>query len=267
MRSRRNGSTSTIVIFYKKKRYFFSAAVMVSDRKAAATVIACAVFSLLLASVLISPPSSNHAPHALPPRGAAAAPRQPLGLGDHDGVGEDGGGGLLGGRRGSVAPHKVQSPRSAPPMEAPVNVDDVSSPGNAAASSLFLPGTLRLPRAEVLRRCRVPRPTPATGDFQKHYARPLCAVSSKHHLKYVLMPKAASSSGRRMMKNDFAAPARDVGFCLEDRKVDPWWAFTVVREPMSRFYAGYDEMFARKIEEVARNPNTPVRPQQSPTHE
>jgi len=115
-------------------------------------------------------------------------------------------------------------------------------------SLIFVPGTLDLPRAQVLQRCYTD-PSLYAKHFNKagqHMGEGFCAKSERHKLMYFHIPKAGSSTSRHAMLDLF--DAHDNAHC---RPQDNDWAecqkVSIVREPTSRFYAGYDEWFARRL--------------------
>ncbi|CAK9021898.1 2-amino-3-carboxymuconate-6-semialdehyde decarboxylase (Picolinate carboxylase) [Durusdinium trenchii] len=117
----------------------------------------------------------------------------------------------------------------------------------SSGATLFEPGSLQWSRTETLRQCFVDPKffTPVT---------PYCVVSEEHKLVYFLLPKSGSSTGRHVMRIDFGTQEK-LGFSCYKRLRNP--AFTSIvstRNPVSRFYASYDETFVRVLGRPERVP-------------
>jgi len=110
--------------------------------------------------------------------------------------------------------------------------------GPSGTGEIFEPGSLDLSRTESIARCFVNQ---SLYKVEKN----LCAYSSKYHLYYYLIPKSGSSSGRHIMKGDFAA--YETSTCAELSNLPGTKKTVSVRNPLSRFYASYDEAFVRRL--------------------
>ena len=134
--------------------------------------------------------------------------------------------------RGSPAKNASTTPKTGIPPPAA---------GAAAVGRVFLPGSITADsRIDVMRRCYV--------DPQKlhlrHFSQELCSISEKYKLVYYLMPKSGSSTGRHVMKHDFDATER--GGC-KHMDLSAYFRFAILRNPVSRFFASYEEMFVRRL--------------------
>mmetsp|Transcript_25583 Transcript_25583/g.48438 ORF Transcript_25583/g.48438 Transcript_25583/m.48438 type:complete len:422 (+) Transcript_25583:189-1454(+) len=113
--------------------------------------------------------------------------------------------------------------------------------------SLFLPGSLDLPRAEVFKKCYV-----SPVYYKEHFypTSQICSVSHADRLMYLNVPKSGSSTSRTVFAAGFGAV--DNQMCGPGK---PSWSthkkVSIVRDPLTRFYAGYDEAFARVLSELS----------------
>eukprot|EP00924_Labyrinthula_sp_SR-Ha-C_P008250 maker-scaffold_11-snap-gene-7.5-mRNA-1 protein AED:0.05 eAED:0.05 QI:289/1/1/1/0.4/0.16/6/641/375 len=128
---------------------------------------------------------------------------------------------------------------------------------NLPAISTFLPGTLSLPRLEVINKCYVD-----TKKYGAHRTGNMCTYSEEFNLFYLLLPKSGSSTGRHVMKHDFAAREYLTNICRKHLKNEKTFGdgkklpmnTISLRNPISRFYASYDEMFVRKLPYIDKIP-------------
>jgi len=127
-----------------------------------------------------------------------------------------------------------------PPDEVGITLED--SKETPPAEELFLPGSLNQTRAQVMRQCYVHPHT-----YSRHFNNGLCARLDSSHLMYFHVPKSGSSTSRHLMVDVLGA--KDTQSCSP--KLGHVWnqaiKVSVVRDPMDRFFAGYDEMFARRL--------------------
>lgn len=115
---------------------------------------------------------------------------------------------------------------------------------------VFEPGKMNGTRTDVIRKCFV---NPI--KYRKHIQNPpICNIAEKYKLLFVLVPKSGSSTGRHVMKYDFGgkdiyscpSSQRDVsGFDTNNKQ--PYFIFTVLRNPITRYYASHDELMVRKL--------------------
>ena len=104
---------------------------------------------------------------------------------------------------------------------------------------VFAPGTLSMSRLEAFSMCYID-----PVRYKKHLQRPLlCAISETYNISYHLIPKSASSTGRHVMKETFAAEEHH---CSQNERQTNLH-FTIVRDPLSRFLASFDEMLLRYV--------------------
>jgi len=100
---------------------------------------------------------------------------------------------------------------------------------------------------QVFRKCFV-SPT----YYKEHFygrGHQICAKSAQDKLMYLNIPKSGSSSSRTIFAKGFGA--QDNQQCSPSHA--DWPAYkkvAVVRDPLTRFYAGYDEAFARVLTEL-----------------
>lgn len=108
---------------------------------------------------------------------------------------------------------------------------------------VFEPGSLKLPRAEVFKQCFV-----SPSYYKEHFNHNdnLCAISTPHKLFYYHIPKSGSSTSREVFVKGFSG--KDYQHCpLKHQGYSSHKKVAIVRDPISRFYAGYDEAFARVL--------------------
>jgi len=111
----------------------------------------------------------------------------------------------------------------------------------------FLAGTLNLTKAEALDHCY------ADPDIYKHHftRRKMrgIPISLKNKLVFVMIAKSGSSTGRWVMNNVLEAEELKVDKNLVDLspggKYEDFEVISFVRDPLSRFYSSYDEVFYR----------------------
>ncbi|KAL7483734.1 hypothetical protein ACHAW6_009371 [Cyclotella cf. meneghiniana] len=109
----------------------------------------------------------------------------------------------------------------------------------------FLPGTLAMGSAEALQYCYVDM-----AEYREHFDRLFSvqvSVADKHKLIYRNIPKSASSSSRRIMKDFFGGEDTR----LKHRRLNEYvlklnyTLISFIRDPLDRFYSSYDEAFLR----------------------
>ncbi|EJK43923.1 hypothetical protein THAOC_37582, partial [Thalassiosira oceanica] len=108
--------------------------------------------------------------------------------------------------------------------------------GSVAFSAWGLEYDARADAASLLGRLHFP-----LGD------RLITAISHDYHLIYMLIPKCSSSTGRSLIKHLFNATQESmspVGRDLSTRFRN-YSVITSIRDPLSRFYSQYDEVFLR----------------------
>lgn len=109
----------------------------------------------------------------------------------------------------------------------------------------FLPGGLNMTHAQTLHRCWAD-----PNVYRLHFPlgdRLITAISHDYHLIYMLIPKCSSSTGRSLIKHLFNATQESmspVGRDLSTRFRN-YSVITSIRDPLSRFYSQYDEVFLR----------------------
>ena len=111
----------------------------------------------------------------------------------------------------------------------------------------FKPGTLNLTSQQTLSYCYSD-----TAIYKKHFpssSRLVTSISDTHMLIYIMLPKSASSSARWIMDNVLEAsdtPLSGLGNELNPGgEYENYTTLTFVRDPLSRFYSSYDEVFLR----------------------
>lgn len=111
----------------------------------------------------------------------------------------------------------------------------------------FKPGTINLTPQQTLPYCHVDR------DIYKHHfpksSRQVTSISDTHMLIYLMLPKSASSTARWVMDNVLNAsdtPLSGLGTELNPGgDYENYTTITFVRDPLSRFYSSYDEVYLR----------------------
>jgi len=118
---------------------------------------------------------------------------------------------------------------------------------NPAASAvakplLFRPGTLQVSSVEALRHCHAD-----VNVYEKHFRWVnRVSMSQKYGIIYAMLPKSGSSTARLMMREKFdGVEKRFKANQYNDTQLHNLTVFTFVRDPLSRFFASYDESFAR----------------------
>ena len=113
--------------------------------------------------------------------------------------------------------------------------------GTTPPPHYFAPGSLKWDRTTVLKRCFLPKGFKVSENQG-------CTVSEKHKLVYHMTPKSGSSTGRHVVKADFEGKdwthARD---CQRATLLRGWLNFATLRNPTTRAFASYEEMFVRNI--------------------
>ena len=106
----------------------------------------------------------------------------------------------------------------------------------------FLPGTLvNLNRTQTLRMCKV--------KYKKLPSIQGCSMSRKYKILFFLTPKSGSSTGRHVIKKDFGG----VDYNHESQcrvpkgEEEEWITMAVLRNPATRAFASYEEMFVRRL--------------------
>jgi len=114
----------------------------------------------------------------------------------------------------------------------------------------FEPGSLSLSRTEALNRCYVERKE-RRSDFN------MCTVSDVYHITYFMLPKSGSSTGRHVMKDvkhGFSGKEISRPECNRKLRDSEFLNIVSVRNPLTRFFASYDEAFVRKLPSQHRIP-------------
>eukprot|EP01062_Namystynia_karyoxenos_P080342 TRINITY_DN8636_c0_g1_i2.p1 TRINITY_DN8636_c0_g1~~TRINITY_DN8636_c0_g1_i2.p1 ORF type:complete len:509 (+),score=126.90 TRINITY_DN8636_c0_g1_i2:97-1527(+) len=114
------------------------------------------------------------------------------------------------------------------------------APGLRRAPGDFDPGDLNVPRDQVVARCAVP-----LQQYRGHLMTGATMTSHKHNVALLMGPKAGSSTSRHLI---LLFEGRDEGRSGLRRLKDSVWRAWLVREPLSRFYAQYEEMIARSFQ-------------------
>lgn len=102
---------------------------------------------------------------------------------------------------------------------------------------VFIPGSLKLPASEVLRKCHFD-PT----LWKDHRGKYQCVISDEAKMVYYHVPKSGSSTNRRKFRGHFDGKDGSV-FCGKGQqdKILAYRAMTAVREPLGRFYSQFME--------------------------
>mmetsp|Transcript_859 Transcript_859/g.1678 ORF Transcript_859/g.1678 Transcript_859/m.1678 type:complete len:380 (+) Transcript_859:9-1148(+) len=114
-------------------------------------------------------------------------------------------------------------------------------PLQSKSSEVFAPGTLALPRQDVLAQCWS---DPQNEFFKQHYARHTCTYSDKYKLLYYLIEKSGSSSNRLMTAESLGASETSCTSHQSQSKAQ----IAFVRNPITRFFAQYEEFTARRLD-------------------
>jgi len=109
----------------------------------------------------------------------------------------------------------------------------------------FHPGTLNITSFETFQYCYC-----NPNVYKDHLTKfNKISVSAQYQLVYVMVPKSGSSTARLTMKHVFNATEvkanTDRMQGLHHNKDKNFTVFTFVRDPLSRFFSGYDEAFWR----------------------
>jgi len=107
----------------------------------------------------------------------------------------------------------------------------------------FLPGSLNLSRTGVLHKCYVPASV-------KLPAGQGCSRSDKYKIIFHMTPKSGSSTGRHVIKNDFGGVdhfSDSACRAPSGPDHDHWIEVAVLRNPSTRAFASYEEMFVRRL--------------------
>ena len=111
----------------------------------------------------------------------------------------------------------------------------------------FIPGTLTLTQAETLSHCYAD-PDIYEHHFPKRKIRGI-PISLKHKLVFIMIAKSGSSTGRWVMNNVLDAEElkvqKDLLELSPGGKYEDFSTITFARDPLSRFYSSYDEVFYR----------------------
>eukprot|EP00756_Hemistasia_phaeocysticola_P059413 Hpha_TRINITY_DN36181_c0_g1::TRINITY_DN36181_c0_g1_i1::g.36230::m.36230 len=119
----------------------------------------------------------------------------------------------------------------------PANTPITTAPGIRRAPGDFDPGSLNIPTEKVLRKCLIPH-----SQYKEHLLTGATMTSYKHKVALLMGPKAGSSTSRHIILMFDGKDEGRRGLRKLDKKI---WRAWVVREPLSRFYAQYEEMIAR----------------------
>ncbi len=104
----------------------------------------------------------------------------------------------------------------------------------------FRPGSLAMNRTEAMMHCYVD----PHGPYQTHLGDALCTLSEKHKMLFFHVRKSGSSTGRAVTAKAFQA--RDNMRCRAP-KFRSYYSVAFVRNPITRFFAQYEEMFVRTL--------------------
>mmetsp|Transcript_32372 Transcript_32372/g.39843 ORF Transcript_32372/g.39843 Transcript_32372/m.39843 type:complete len:372 (-) Transcript_32372:1131-2246(-) len=125
--------------------------------------------------------------------------------------------------------------------------------------SIFLPGSIKdMTRTETVNRCYVD-----PVKYKQHKLGNICTYSPKYDLFYFLIPKSGSSTGRHVMKHSFEADEHsshnckrfmETGKAFNSGEGDKTLRTTSLRNPLSRFFASYDEMHVRRLGKLNKIP-------------
>ena len=125
-----------------------------------------------------------------------------------------------------------------PGTSPPASTSSFPKPGE-----YFLPGALNLSRTDVIHKCYLP------SDMKLPNGQG-CSISRKYKILFHLTPKSGSSTGRHVIKNDFEGVdySSDQMCKIKDEKERPnWIEVAVLRNPATRAFASYEEMFVRRL--------------------
>ncbi len=111
----------------------------------------------------------------------------------------------------------------------------------------FVPGTLSLTPAETLSHCYAD-PEIYKHHFPKRRIRSI-PISLKHKLVFIMIAKSGSSTGRWVMNNVLDAEElkvhKDLSELSPGGKYEDFSVIAFARDPLTRFYSSYDEVFYR----------------------
>lgn len=120
----------------------------------------------------------------------------------------------------------------------------------------FLPGTLAWNRTDTLHHCQVDHLFVGNKRLPQTQG---CSKSEKYRLIFHLTPKSGSSTGRHVVKHDFEGVdyhhERDCHIPQEGDS-EEWLSMAVLRNPATRAFASYEEMFVRKLGNPDAIPST-----------
>lgn len=110
-------------------------------------------------------------------------------------------------------------------------------------ADLFLPGSIQgMNRTRILHQCYIPS-TVQLPIF------PGCSISHKYKVIFHMTPKSGSSTGRHVIKNDFEGEDHLSERSCLPRNGENYIQLAVLRNPTTRAFAAYEEMFVRRLGE------------------
>jgi len=112
---------------------------------------------------------------------------------------------------------------------------------------VFSPGSLNMTRQESLSKCYVD----PKGTYKSHFGDGLCVVSKTRDFVFYHVRKSGSSTGREVATQQFAG--KDMQRC--HGQYDHFYQVAFVRNPITRFFAQYEEMFVRTL--AGKGPKVP----------
>jgi len=137
------------------------------------------------------------------------------------------------------------SPR---PNSVMINTPSSMDPPNNQGPGFFEPGSLNLSRVESMSKCYInPK-----GMYKTHFGDGLCVVSASKKFMFYHVRKSGSSTGRKIAEEQFQG--KDMQRCNRGGRED-YFAAAFVRNPTTRFFAQYEEMFVRTLGNKMRVPN------------
>mmetsp|Transcript_17058 Transcript_17058/g.33286 ORF Transcript_17058/g.33286 Transcript_17058/m.33286 type:complete len:378 (+) Transcript_17058:32-1165(+) len=122
------------------------------------------------------------------------------------------------------------------------STDPAISPGAASSIKSFAPGSLSMTRAESMKKCWVD----PKGMYRTHFGDYLCVVSESQKMVFYHVRKSGSSTGREVATKTFGG--RDMQNCKRRAAdIKNYYTVAFVRNPITRFFASYEEMFVRTL--------------------
>jgi hypothetical protein len=108
-------------------------------------------------------------------------------------------------------------------------------------ANIFLPGSISdIERTEVLHKCYIPSTVPLPAGQG-------CSISHKYKVIFHMTPKSGSSTGRHVIKADFAGEDHLSDAGCRPPADEKYLEVAVLRNPATRAFASYEEMFVRRL--------------------